>query len=117
MGKVKISTLSKETVVYVEGTIGVITVEEILEDVESYRKKEIYTTTTHQPYFNARSILDSAIENEYENGMYEDWDEKIEMDVTQEDIADLQKVFDRILARNPAQNIAYMSDKLIEIDI
>lgn len=47
----------------------------------------------------------------------EDWDNSISSDVTKEDIEDLQKIFDRILARNPSLNIAYEPDKLIEIDI
>lgn len=47
--------------------------------------------------------------------MYEDWDESIQSDITQEDINDLQIIFDRILSRS--SNIAYEADKLIEIDM
>ena len=93
------------------------TVEDILADIDSYRNEEIYTTTEHHASFDAESIIDSAIENEYENGMYEDWDDSIKADITKADIEDLQKIFDRILARNPSSNIAYEADKLIEIDI
>jgi hypothetical protein len=49
--------------------------------------------------------------------MYEEWDERIIQDVTKEDIAELQVIFDRILARNPGQNVSYESDELIEIDV
>ncbi|WP_326514804.1 hypothetical protein [Clostridium intestinale] len=117
MEKVKISTLSKDTVVYAEGVTSVIDVEEVLNDLEYYREKELYTTTEHHASFDAKSILDDAIENEQCNGMYEDWDDNINYYVTVEDINDLQAIFDRILGRSPSTNITYESDKLIEIDV
>ena len=115
MEKVKLSTLSKDTIVIVDGYDNVNTVSDILEDLEYYRTKEIYTTTEYHASFNAKNILDDAIDYECENNMYEDWDESIRGCIKEEDIADLQKVYDRILARG--SNIAYNSDKLIEIDI
>lgn len=116
MDKVRISTLSKDTIVIVSGYSKIETVEDILEDIESYRNKEVYTTTPRNASFNAESIIDNAIENEYQD-MYEDWDESIKADVTKEDIEEVQAIFDRILARSPMQNIAYLEDKLIEIDV
>lgn len=117
MKKVKLSALKKETIVLVDDEYHINTVSEILEDLEEYRYKDIYTTTEHHASFDAKCIMDLAIEDEYNNGMYEDWDNSISSDVTKEDIEDLQKIFDRILARNPSLNIAYEPDKLIEIDI
>ena len=117
MERVKLSTLPKETIVSIEGVFHVQTVEDILADIDSYRNEEIYTTIEHHASFDAESIIDSAIEDEYNNGMYEDWYDSISSDITKEDIEDLQKIFDRILARNPSSNIAYEADKLIEIDI
>lgn len=117
MGKIKISTLPKDTIVLVDGYSTINTVADILEDLEFYKNKEVYTTIPYSPSFDAKSIIDNAIEYEYENGMYEDWDQNISADITSEDIAELQVVFDRILARSPGQNIAYNSDKLIEIDV
>ena len=115
MEKVKLSTLSKDTIVIVDGYDSINTVSDILEDLEYYRTKEIYTTTEYHASFNAKNILDDAIDYECENNMYEDWDESIRSYIKKEDITDLQKVLDRILARG--SNIAYNSDKLIEIDI
>lgn len=115
MEKVKLSTLSKDTIVLVDGYENINTVSDILEDLESYRNEQIYTTTEYHASFNAKNILDDAIDYECENNMYEDWDEHIRSYIKEEDIADLQKVYDRILARG--SNIAYNSDKLIEIDI
>lgn len=114
MEKVKLSTLSKDTIVLVDGNININTVEDILEDLEGFRGKQVYTTTEYRASFDAESILNDAIENEYQN-MYEDWDESIQSDITQEDINDLQIIFDRILSRS--SNIAYEADKLIEIDM
>jgi hypothetical protein len=117
MGKVKLSTLSEDTIVLVGNNGRVNRVEDLLEDLEYYRDKEVYTTTPHHACFDAESIIGSIIEDEYCNGMYEDWDESIKADITEEDIADLQKVFDRILARNPQANISYKTHELIEFDI
>lgn len=117
MGKVKLSTLSKDAIVLVEGYSTINTVLDILEDLGNYRDKRIYTTTEHPASFNAKDILNYAIDDEYESGMYEDWDDNIKADITKADIEELQEIFDRILARNPSQNIAYDADKLIEIDI
>lgn len=117
MKKVKLSTLPKDTIILIEGVFHTQTVEDILSDIDSYRNEKIYTTNEHHASFDAESIIDDAIEYEYNNGMYEDWYDSIRADITEDDIKDLQKIFDRILARNPSSNIAYETDKLIEIDI
>lgn len=117
MENVKISTLSEDEILLIDGYTSIVTVEDILGDLDGYKGKEIYTTKPHYASFDAESIIDNVIEDELNNGMYEDWDENVKLDITKEDIADLQKVFDRILARNPSQNISYESQKLIEIDI
>lgn len=117
MKKVKLSTLPKDTIVYIEGDVHTRTVEEVLEDIENYRDEEIYTTKEHYANFNAKDIIYTAIEDEYCNGMYEDWNDSIKGDVTEEDIEDFQEILDRILARNPMGNITYEPDKLIEIDV
>lgn len=117
MDKVKISTLNKDDIVSVEGEFLISTVEDILNDLDHYKNRVIYTTIPHYAYFNSKSIIESAIEDEYNDGMYEDWCERIREDITEEDIKDLQKIFDRILSRSPNQNVAYEADKLIEIDI
>lgn len=117
MEKVKLPTLTKDTIVLVEGDCRISTVGDILNDLEYYKTKEIYTTRPYKASFNAKEIIDDAIEDVQCNDMYEDWDERIYNDVTKEDIKDIQAVFDRILARNPSQNISYIADKLIEFDI
>ena len=117
MEKIKLSTLSQNTMIYVEDDIAVRTVKEILEDIENYRNKKLYTTKKYNASFNAEEVIEEAIENEYNNGMYEGWDDNILIDVSEKDIKDIQAVLDRILARSPEQNIAYLAHKLIEIDV
>lgn len=117
MEKVKLSTLTKDTIVLADDECRVSTVQDVLDDLEYYKTKEIYTTTPYKASFNAKEIIDDAIEYVYCNDMYEDWDERIQDDVTEEDIKDIQAIFDRILARNPSQNISYIPDKLIEFDV
>lgn len=117
MEKVKLSTLSKDEILSVDGEIFTVTVEGLMENIERYRDMEIYTTIPNHASFNAKEIIDDAIEDVQCNDMYEDWDERIHDDVTEQDIKDIQTVFDRILARSPNQNISYVTDKLIEFDI
>jgi hypothetical protein len=117
MNKVKLSTLSLDAKILVDGSDRVINVEDVVNDLDFYKNKELYTTTEIKASFDAESILNDAIENEACNGMYEDWDESIKGDVKDEDIAEIQAVLDRILERSPEANIAYESDQLIEIDI
>lgn len=117
METVKLSTLFNNDVVLVEGRSHVNSVEDILSDLGSYKDAEIYTTTVIHANFNAKEIMEAAIEDQLCNGMYDDWDDSIRGDITNDDIMELQAIFDRIIARNPGCNIAYESDKLIEIDI
>ena len=117
MVKVKLSTLAKDEIVCVENSNYVNTVEDILNDLSYYRDKKIYISIPHYANFDAKEIIDDAIEFLQCNGMYEDWDDKIHNDITEEDIKDIQAVFDRILERNPSQNISYEEDREVEIDL
>lgn len=116
MEKVKLSTLSKDEIVIIDGDDTVNTVEDILGDIDFFKEEDVYTTIPHNALFDSKYIIDNAIEDEYQD-MYEGWYESIKADVTKEDIKEIQVIFDRILARNPTQNIAYSQDKLIEFDI
>lgn len=117
MKKVKLSKLNSGAKVIVGNQGTVIEVSDLLKELDYYRNKKIQTTQSYHASLNAKDILAHAIEDEYCNFMYEDWDERIGQDITEQDIEDLQKIFDRILARSPEQNISYLEDKLIEFDI
>lgn len=117
MNKIKLSLLLEDDKVLVDGEYFVKTVEEILEDIEEYKHRDLYTVMEHHASFNAREMIGDAIELEYCNGMYEDWDDFIRADVMDEDISDIQEILDRILQRNSNANISYQQNELIEIDI
>lgn len=117
MEKVKLSTLSKDETIYIEDTSVLLSVGEVLEHLDEFRDKELYTTVERYAGFNAKEILNNAIENECSDEMYEDWAENIKEDIEEKDIKEIQVILNRILARNPEQNMAYVTDKLIEIDV
>lgn len=87
----------------------------IKNNIDQFEK--LYITTEERASFDAESILDSAIDDVYQDLMYEDWDESIKMDITKDDIKKIQAVLDDIIERGGDQNIAYFKSKEIEIDI
>jgi len=62
------------------------------------KNSEVYTTKQYQANLDAKTILEDSIENEYQN-MFEDWDQDIWNDITEDDIKNIQIVLDRILER------------------
>ena len=62
------------------------------------KNPEVYTTRQYQAKLDVKDIMESAIENEYQN-MFEDWDQDIWNDITEDDIKNIQIVLDRILER------------------
>ena len=109
----KLSELKKDDMLLF-GECDVMSKEDFLKEIQEHEGKEIYTTTVYKANINARSMLDSAIECEADN-MYEDWDYDIWNDITETDIAELQNILDKILSRS--NNVSYMADKKVEIDI
>lgn len=67
MEKIKISTLPNDTMIFVEDANYVISVEEVLKDMKDYKEKELYTVTPHHACFDAGSIMESVIEELFEN--------------------------------------------------
>lgn len=114
---VKLSEL-KDDVKVIDENLSIYDVKEVKNDLRYFKdkSKKLYTTKEYHASIDARDMLESAIECEYQN-MYEDWDESILSDVTDEDIGRMQAVITTILLRSKDQNIAYYQDKEIEIDI
>ena len=113
---VKLSELDND--VKVSYNERIYTVEEVRADLRYFTDDEdikLYTTTEYHASIDAKSMLEIAIEYEYDN-MYEDWDERILNDITDEDIGRIQAVITTILLRSEDQNIAYYEDEEIEID-
>ena len=115
---IKLSNLKQTDMVYVipsdDMNSGVVSVKEILQDINSYKSSFLYIAVKHHASLDAEDMLNDAIENECYDNMYEDWDKDINADITKEDIEDIQKILDRILARS--ENIAYAAGAPIEID-
>ncbi len=115
MSKIKLSELQLDRKIMNEDTLEILTVEDVLNDLEYYKSKKLYTAEPYYASFDADSILDHIIENEADN-MYEDWDNSIKVDITTEDVAELQAVLNKILARSPSSNISYSCSLEIEFD-
>lgn len=115
---VKLSELNMEDMLYIEGEYGdsIMTKTEVLDELDYIKQegKKIYTTHEYEAKVNAKYVIDWAIEDEYQN-MHEDWDLEAMREVTEEDIEDIQKVFDRILDRT--NRVSYYADKEVEIDL
>lgn len=114
---IKLSEL-KNDVIVMDENLNTYTVEEVKNDLQHFKdeNKKLYTTTEYHAHIEARGMLEDAIECEYCNEMYEDWDERILDDITDDDVEKIQDILDEILSRNKEQNTSYFQDKEIEID-
>lgn len=114
---IKLSEL-KDDVIIIDENSSIYTVEDVKNDLRYFKDidKKLHTTKEYHASVDARDMLESAFECEYDN-MYEDWYESILDDITDEDIGRIQAVITTILLRSKDQNIAYYPDEEIEIDI
>jgi len=112
-----LSELDEEDLIIVEDEDErTFTVEEILEDIESYKEKELFMAIGESCQINAFDVFDSAFESMYQD-MYDGWYERIMEDITKEDVKDLQTVFDGILQRNILQNTVYRRGNKVIFDV
>ena len=114
---VKLSEL-KDDAIIIDENESVYDVQEVKGDLRYFKDegKKLYTTTEYHAHIDARDMLESAIESEDDN-MYEDWEERILDDITDDDIEKIQVILDDILNRNKGQNTAYYQGEEIEVDI
>lgn len=110
----KLSELKDEDMLMVGDDV--ISKEDLLEDWEYYKDKEVFTTIKYYAGIDAFDMLESTFEYESDE-MYEEWFDKIMEDITEKDIEEIQSILDRILARNKQRNFCYVEDEKIEIDI
>lgn len=94
----------------------VVSKEDLLEDLEYYKDKEVFMTTKYYAGINAFDMLENEFEHESDE-MYEGWFDNIIDDITEEDIEEIQFILDRILSRNKQRNFCYIEGEKIEIDI
>lgn len=109
---IKLSEL-KDEIVLMDENSRCYTVKEAKNDLSI--NGNFYVTTEYQASVDARDVLETAIENEYGN-MYEDWNELVLDDITDEDVERIQAVLDDIFNRNKEQNTAYYQDEKVDMD-
>lgn len=114
---IRLSELAVDAKV-IDENLSVYDVAELKDDLQYFKDKDkkLYTVTEYQAGIDARDMLESAIESEYDN-MYEDWEERILDDITDDDIGKLQDILDDILSRGRDQNIAYYQNEEVEVDL
>lgn len=110
---VKLSELKDDEMLLVGENL-VIEKEDFVNEIEEYRGKEVYTTYVRRASIDAKEMLESAIDCEASE-MYEDWEYDIWDDIDEEDIKAIQNILDKILSGS--NNISYIADKRVEIDI
>ncbi len=115
---IKLSELKNDAKIIDENNC-IYTVEDVKNDLLYFKDKEkkLYTTTEYQASVDAASVIEETFDCVYENGMYDDWDEIIKNDVTEEDVAKIQAVFDEILSRGGDRNITYYQNEEVEVDV
>lgn len=113
----KLSELDKDVIVIGDDLDRVYTVKDIKDDLQDWQDEGIkfYIAKEYHANIDAQSMLVSAIDSECEHEMYDDWDEKIWEDITEEDIEKIQVILDDIFSRNKEQNISYREDEEIDI--
>ncbi|GAA0123015.1 MAG: GTP-binding protein [Clostridium argentinense] len=114
---IKLSELDNSEILVVGNDYQLMTKEELIKNIDKFNETPVYTLGIYHAILNARDILNSAIKNEESRNMYEDWSNLIWNDITDEDIEQIQSILNRILKKNPKQNIACYQDKQVEIDI
>lgn len=86
-----------------------------LDDIKN-EGHEIFTATKYTANLNAKEMLEYAVERECSN-MYNDWDDEFWGDVTQNDIADIEAVLNRILSRRPSRHSIYLKKDKVKVDV
>lgn len=114
---IKLSSLKDDELLVVGDECQLMTKANFIKNIADFREMEIYTAESRHASFNAKEILENAIEQEECDSMYEDWGVNVWDDITDEDIAVIQNVLDNILQKDPSKHIAYYQDKPVEVDI
>ena len=114
---VKLSEL-EDDVLLVSECESVIEAGEVKENYMDYINNRFYIGIPREGKLYAREAVSATIDCVYENeGMYEDWDERILETFTEEDYKTIQAVFDKVLERAGSSNITYDLGELVEIDL
>ena len=116
---IKLSELKDDEILLINNET-VLTKKEFLEQFktkEKIDKCKVQTTTIyHTVNFNAKDMLDKFI-NEESKSMHKEWKDYIKSDISEDEINEVQAVFDRIMERNKEYNVSYLGDGEVEIYI
>lgn len=111
---IKLSELKDNDMIFV-GDEDVMSKSDYMEYIDEYKEFSICEAIPYKASINAKKMIESALENEYENNMYDGWFFDVIEDVTEDDIKELQIIVDGIL--NRSQNISYHEGEDIIIDV
>lgn len=113
----KLSELKDKDYIIVNGD-NMLTKEDILEDSEYYKDKEMYAAKKEYIGIDVRNMLECEFEHIEDSGdSYEGWYDDICEEITDQDIEDIEKVIHRILNRDPKKSYCFREDEKIEFDI
>lgn len=115
----KLSELKDDEILLIDNKT-VLTKREFLEQFKNKEERDkckIQTTKIyHTVNFNAKDMLDKFIAEESKS-MHKEWKDYIKSNITEDEINEVQAIFDKISERNKEYNISYLGDMEVEIDI
>lgn len=116
---IKLSELKDDEILLVNNEL-VLTKKEFLEEFKIKEEKDkckVQTTKIyHTVNFNAKDILDKFIDEESKS-MHKEWKDYIKSNITEDEINEVQAVFDKISERNKEYNVSYLGNEEVEIYI
>jgi hypothetical protein len=115
---IKLSELKDDEMLLINNET-VLTKKEFLEQFKSKEERDkckVQTTKIyHTVSFNAKNILDKFIDEESKS-MHKEWKDYIKSNITEDEINEVQAVFDKISERNKEYNVSYLGGEEVQID-
>lgn len=117
---VLLSELSNDEMLAYEDGHEVYTPQELRERIEAGEELNHHTWYVSTPQEwkpSAKQMIDDHIENEYDNGMYEDWDDRARDCITQEHIDKIQAVLDDMFKGDSVRKYWTLDGAKVIIDL
>lgn len=113
--KVKLSELPAETLLSYEGAHFTLTAAELRKDPDQ-NDGTWYVCTEQRWHPTAKEMVNLYIENKYDNGMYEDWDERAFDCLKPEHYERIQSILDEAFKGDHATKYWMLDGPIVEID-
>ena len=117
---IKLSEIEDDEMLLIDnGNWLIETKKEFLEEFstkESRKDLDVYTTIKSDVELSAKDMIDLLIKSKW-GDTYDQWEEKIREDITEDDMNYFQDKLNEILNRNKDQNVNYTYDKPVENDL